>query len=87
MASAIPVPRSYQQTLGDVVSTFSARYGIRRLQVGGAILTAFEAVASSDFRATQDIFNLLDLDDFNRLSGSALENILLQWKNLWEMYK
>ena len=72
MASAIPVPRSYQQTLGDVVSTFSARYGIRRLQVGGAILTAFEAVASSDFRATQDIFNLLDLDDFNRLSGSAL---------------
>lgn len=72
MASTIPVPRSYQNVLGDIISTFSARYGIRRLQVGGAILTAFEAAASSDFRATQDIFNLLDLDDFNRLSGSAL---------------
>lgn len=72
MASTVPIPRSQQTILGDIISAFSARYGIRRLQVGGAILTAFEAASASDFRGTQDIFNLLDLDNFNRLSGSAL---------------
>lgn len=73
MAFDVPVPRSYQATLGDILATFQARYGISRLKIGGAILTAFEAAAQSDVRATQDVFNTLDLEDTSRLRGSALE--------------
>lgn len=73
MASEVPVPRSYQVILSDIVDTFRARYGIRKLKVGGPILTALEANAQSDLRSTQDIFNLLDLRDINRLTGAALD--------------
>jgi hypothetical protein len=73
MATEVPVPRSYQQTLGDIIASFEARYGISQLKVGGAILTALEAAAASDVRSTQDVFNTLDLEDYSRLRGSALE--------------
>lgn len=72
-AFEIPRPRSRQQTLGEILNVFTARYGIPRLKVGGPLLTGFEAVAQSQMRCTQDIWNLLDLSDFNRLEGSALD--------------
>jgi hypothetical protein len=73
MASDVPVPRSYQGIMGDLLGTFSARSGIQTLKVGGSILTALEAAAQSDLRNTQDVFNVLDLEDFSRLRGSALD--------------
>lgn len=73
MAFQVPVPRSYQSIFGEISDTFRARYGISRLKIGGPFLRIFEAAAQSDLRCTQDVFNLLDLADFNRLSGSALD--------------
>lgn len=73
MAQFVPTPRSYQQILGDIVSAFKARFGIRQMKTGSAILTAIEAAAQSDLRSTQDVFNALDLRDVSRLSGQALE--------------
>lgn len=72
-AFEIPRPRSKQQTLGEMLNVFTSRYGIPRLKVGGPLLTQFESVAQSQMRCTQDIWNLLDLSDFNRLEGSALD--------------
>lgn len=73
MAFDVPVPRSYQAIFGEITDTFRARYGISRIKIGGPFLRIFEAAAQSDLRCTQDIFNLLDLADFNRLQGFALD--------------
>ena len=73
MAFEVPVPRSPAQTLGDIIAAFQAKYGVSRLKVGGAILTAFEAAAASDVTSTQAVFNVLDIEDYARLRGSALE--------------
>ncbi len=73
MAFQIPRPRSFNQTLGDIVDTFRSRAGISNLKVGGVALTAFESAAQSDVRSTQDIFNLLDLRDLDRTEKEALD--------------
>lgn len=72
-AFEIPRPRSRQQTLGEMLNVFTSRYGIPRLKIGGPLLSSFEAVAQSQMRCTQDIWNLLDLSDYNRLEGTALD--------------
>jgi hypothetical protein len=75
VAGTIPNPRSYQQTLGDILTAFLSRYGLKGLKVGGPILSILEAAAQSDVRNTQDIFNLLDAIDIDRATGIALDRL------------
>lgn len=71
----IPVPRSYNQILGNILDAFLARYGISRLKIGGPLLSILEAAAQSDTRSTQDIFNLLDSIFVDNATGTALDAI------------
>ena len=72
--SNIPVPRSYVQTLSDMLDTFLSRTGIKRLKIG-PLLNIFESVAQSQTRNSQDIFNLLNSISIDHASGSALDNL------------
>lgn len=71
----IPVPRSYQQILGDTVDAFVSRTGISALKVGSPILSLMEAVAQSQLRDSEDVFSLLNSISLDRATGTALESI------------
>ena len=43
--AGIPVPRSYPQFLGASIDAVTSRVGIRRLKVGGPLLSILEAAA------------------------------------------
>jgi len=55
----VPVPRSYNQIVGGMLSAFLAKYPVRDLKVGGPILSILEAAAQSDLRNTAETFTLL----------------------------
>ncbi len=73
--AALPVPRSYNQILGDLIAVFASRYGIPSLKVGGPILSLLEAVAQSQLRSAQDVWQALDARDLDSAAGEALDRI------------
>lgn len=73
--ATIPVPRSYNQMLGDATDAFLSRCGIPALKVGGPPLAFMEAFTQSDVRVSQDIFQMLAADSLDRAEGTALDRI------------
>lgn len=71
----IPVPRSYEQIVSDIVDAFIARTGISALKVGSPLRSMMEAVAQSQFRGSQDTFNLLEAASLDHATGDALTQI------------
>lgn len=71
----IPVPRSYQQILGDQEDALLAKLGIQNLRVGAPLLSILEVAASSDFRSSQDIFQILNSISLDSANGLALDRI------------
>lgn len=69
----IPVPRSYAQTLGEMLNHVTSTTGIRRVKKGNPILSVLEAAASSDIRNTQDTFNTLETSDLDNCEGVTLD--------------
>jgi len=69
----IPVPRSYNQIVGDLVDSFRARVGVKNLRVGGGILSMLEGSARSDLRSSQDVFGLLNATSLDNSTGTALD--------------
>lgn len=70
-----PTPRSYQQILGGMINTFLFRTGLKGMRPGSPILSVLETAATSDTRATQAFFSMLDDRDLERATGEALERI------------
>lgn len=68
-------PRSFQQILGGMIDTFMFRTGLKGLRIGSPLLSILEAAATSDTRATQDFFSVMDERDLDRAKGVALERI------------
>lgn len=71
----IPTPRSRNQILGDMVTAFLSRFGLKRLKTGGPVLSMLEAAAQSDLRSSQDVFDLLNAQSLERAAGVALDRI------------
>jgi hypothetical protein len=70
-----PTPRSYSTILSDMIDATLSKVGLTRVKVGGPLLSIMEAVSQSIFRATQDMFNLMDSQSIDRATGSALKSI------------
>jgi hypothetical protein len=70
---AIPTPRSFEQTLSDIIDTYRSEMGVRNLRVAGPLLSMFEAAGRSDARGSQDIFGLLSAISLDRATGLALD--------------
>lgn len=75
MAQTIPVPRSFNQIVGDMLDAFLSRYGLRNIKAGSPILSIFESAAQSDLRNSQDIFEILNSISLDRAEGQALDRI------------
>lgn len=73
--NGVPRPRSFPQILGQIINTVTSKLGIRRLKVGGGVLSIAEAAAQSDVRNSQDIFELLQSKDLDNTTGQALDRI------------
>ena len=71
--SQTPTPRSYQQILADIVDSFLSQYGLPQLKVGSPLLRLMEAAAMSDFRSSQDIFQMLRSISVDQATGQALD--------------
>lgn len=69
----IPTPRSRNAILGDMISAFLSRFGIKSLKVGAPVLSILQAAAQSDLRSSQDIFDLLNAQSLDRARGLALD--------------
>lgn len=73
---AIPVPRSYEQILADILDSFITEAQLdNKVQIGGPLLSIIEAVAQSQLKSSQDTFNMLDSLDIDRADLPTLQEI------------
>lgn len=70
-----PTPRSYNKVVGELADTVLFRLGLKKLKVGGPLLSLLEAAAMSDVRNSADIFNLLKSISLESAQGDALDRI------------
>lgn len=70
-----PTPKSYEQILGDMISTYLSKIGVNDLNTGSVQLSFFEAVAQSVYRASADNFSVLRDFDVDRASTEKLKRI------------
>ena len=75
---ALPIFRSYNQTLGNNIGGFLSKSGLSSLKIGGPLLSVFEAVSQSQLRNSADIFAVLTSRDLDTSEGSALDKIGLE---------
>jgi hypothetical protein len=71
----VPTPRSFAQIISDMLDTFLSRSGFRSVKVGSPVLSILEAAAQSDVRSTQDQFEMVNAQNLDRATGSALDLI------------
>lgn len=69
---AAPQPRSFSQILSDMLDVFLSRSGLISLKIG-PILGILEAASQSDVRSTQDVWNALQTNSVDNLSGDELQ--------------
>lgn len=72
--SDIPIQRSQQQILGQMLDSFTSRAGIRKLKIGNPILSILESVSLSTAKSTYDAFKALNSKDIDNISGAALQS-------------
>ena len=75
MANKLPNPRSYEQVLGDMLSTFMAKIGVNDLNTGSAVSSFFEAMAQAVYRSSGDMFSILRDFSVDRAEGEALQRL------------
>lgn len=73
--ATIPVPRSYNQIVGDMIDAFTSDFGLRAMKVGSPVLSMLESAAQSQLRSSEDIFTLLDASSLDQATGTALDRI------------
>jgi len=75
MANNQVQPLSYDQILGDMLSTYAAKTGISSPAVGSASTSFFETVALAIARSSGDIFQTLLNSSIDFATGAALQAI------------
>lgn len=73
--ASIPVPRSYNQILADMIDAYLSKIPLKRLKVGSPVLSFLEATSQSDLRSSQDIFNLLKSSSLDNATKDALDRL------------
>lgn len=71
----VPVPKSYEQILGDMLSTYMSKIGVNDLNVGSAVTSFFEAMAQAVYRASGDTFSILRDFSVDRATKEALKRL------------
>ena len=71
----IPVPRSFNQILADLLDSFLSRTGLSKIRPGSPLLSIMMAAAQSDLRSSKDTFDLLNSNSLDRATGLALDRL------------
>ncbi len=69
-----PVPRSYNQILGEMLDSFLADTQIPTVKVASPILSFLESAAQSTLRSSNDLFTGLKVSVLDGCEGQALDN-------------
>lgn len=77
--SSLPQPLSYEQLLGQLLSSYAASLGINDLNVGSANVSFFQVVALMGARTSGDIFQILRDYSLDRATGPALQNLAIEF--------
>ena len=78
-SSSLPQPLSYQQLLGQALSSYAAGIGINDQNVGSANVSFFQVVALMVARSSGDIFQILRDYSLDRATGPALQNLAIEY--------
>ena len=77
-----PTPRSFPSIVGDITDDYLARLdstqiapGVKDLKPGSSIFAIIEAVAQSEARNSQDLLNVLDINNIDKAKGAVLDKI------------
>lgn len=72
----LPVLRSKEQILGDLITGFLARVpDVNDLNRGSVLLQFFTAVAQQNFKAAADVIAMIDALSVDRATGEALQRL------------
>lgn len=71
----VPTPQSYEQLLGDSLSSYASKVGIDDFNVGSAVTSFFEVVALVTARSSGDLFQILRDFSVDRATGDALQRL------------
>lgn len=74
----VPNPQSYEELLGDALSSYAAKVGINDFNVGSAVTSFFEVAALMAARASGDIFQILRDFSVDRATGDALQRLAIE---------
>lgn len=78
-SNSLPQPLSYDQILGQALSSYAASLGINDLNVGSANVSFFQVVALLVARSSGDIFQILKDYSLDRAQGPALQNLAIEY--------
>jgi len=71
----LPVPKSYEQILGDMLATYISKIGVNDLNVGSSVTSFFEAMAQAVYRSSGDTFSILRGFSVDRAEGESLKRL------------
>lgn len=78
-SNSLPQPLSYEQILGQELSSYASSLGINDLNVGSANVSFFKVVALMVARSSGDIFQILRDFSLDRATGPALQNLAIEY--------
>ena len=78
-SSSLPQPLSYEQILGNSLSSYAATFGVNDFNVGGAMVSFMQIAALMTARASGDIFQILRDYSLDRATGPALQNLAIEY--------
>ena len=74
-SSSLPQPQSYEQILGQALSSYASSIGVNDLNIGAPNVAFFQVVALLVARSSGDIFQILRDYSLDRATGPALQNL------------
>ena len=77
--SSLPQPASYDQILGQMLSSYASSLGINDLNVGSANVSFFQVVALTVARSSGDIFQIFRDYSLDRATGPRLQNLAIEF--------
>lgn len=70
-----PSVKTYDQLLGEALSTYQSKIGVTDLNPGSAVVSFFESNAQMVYRVTGDVFQILRDYSIDRATGDSLKRL------------
>jgi len=78
-SSSLPQPQSFEEILGQMLSSYSSSINTNDLNVGSANVSFFKLVALMVSRSSGDVFQILRDFNLSRATGPSLQNLAIEY--------